>query len=210
MSSSLYLNLISNASTNPNNNTPNSSGIFDDKKLSVYVERIQRMTRVRDIKRSAKKMKETMESQTYRIYLVEYLSTFISTGTCVKLLFGSEDDEVLVTSSPYDRAHATLKATHIADALKTLIQNTFDEKAITWLECCELAVNKNYNKIKRARTVADWYLQLHETESLQFKRSDRGRASYFAKSPFSEDESLMVQFKSWCRVEIEHLTVKKT
>ena len=121
MSSSLYLNLISNTSTNPNNNTPNSSDIFDDNKLSMYVERIQRMTRVRDIKRSAKKMKETMESQTYRIYLVEYLSIFISTGTCEKLLLGSEDDKALLIFSSYDRAHVTLKATYIADVLKALI-----------------------------------------------------------------------------------------
>jgi hypothetical protein len=38
-------------------------------------------------------------------------------------------------------------------------------------------------------------------------RSSRGRLSRSAKSPFSEDESLVVQFKSWARSDLETLTV---
>ena len=40
-------------------------------------------------------------------------------------------------------------------------------------------------------------------------RSSRGSVSRSAKSPFSVDESLMVQFKPWARSDLETLTVNK-
>ena len=43
-------------------------------------------------------------------------------------------------------------------------------------------------------------MQLHER---------RGRISRSAKLPLSKDESLVVQFKSWARSELETLTVNK-
>ena len=104
----------------------------------------------------------------------------------------------------------TTKAKHITDALLALSEAHQNCECITWVECCEVAVTKNYNQINRARTVADWYLQLHEIKSLKFRRSERGRSSYFAKSPFIEDECLTVQFKSWARQDLEHLSIKKS
>jgi len=83
------------------------------------------------------------------------------------------------------------------------------KKAIHWIQCCELAVEQIHNIFKRARTVADWYCELHETDKLQFRFSQRGRESFVARSPFSEDESLLVQFKIWARQDLEHLNVQK-
>jgi len=71
-------------------------------------------------------------------------------------------------------------------------------------------VSKHYVLARLLNIVADWYLELHKTNQMKFCRSTRGRKSYFAKSPFTEDESLMVQFKSWAQQDIEHLTIKKT
>ena len=82
--------------------------------------------------------------------------------------------------------------------------------AITWIQCCERATERNYKTVKRALTVADWYLQLHECESLQFRRSDRGRQSSIARYPFAEDELLTMQFKSWARQDLEHLNITKS
>ena len=84
------------------------------------------------------------------------------------------------------------------------------EEAITWIQCCNISVKNNYNKIKRGRTVADWYLALHRYDSIKFRRSKRGRESYLEISPFMEDELLLTQFKSWARIDLEHLSVQKS
>ena len=103
-----------------------------------------------------------------------------------------------------------MKARHVADALQALLSCTEKNIATTWIRCCEISVKKNYNQVKRARTIADWYLDLHKTKSLKWRRSERGRASYFAKSPFAEDELLLMQFKSWARQDLEHLNIHKS
>ena len=151
-----------------------------------------------------------MTNQTYRLSLIKYLSNFISDNNCVQLLLGADDPEILASYSSYDKLNVTTKARHITDALLALSEAHQNSECITWVECCEIAVTKNYNQINRARTVADWYLQLHEIKSLKFRRSERGRSSYFAKSPFIEDECLTVQFKSWARQDLEHLSIKKS
>jgi len=106
--------------------------------------------------------------------IINYLSHHISAGTCELLLLGSKDPEVLASFSPFDRSHVTRKAIHIVDALQALVLKTVSGSSVTWLECCEISVEKNYNLINRARTVADWYIDLHKSKSLQFRRSDRG------------------------------------
>jgi hypothetical protein len=45
--------------------------------------------------------------------------------------------------------------------------------------------------------------------NLCFKRSEQGRELWAAKSPFSQDQTLMLQFKSWACANVEHLTVQK-
>jgi hypothetical protein len=45
--------------------------------------------------------------------------------------------------------------------------------------------------------------------NLPFKRSAKGRVEWAARSPFQNDESLMIQLKLWARVHLEHLTVQK-
>jgi len=107
------------------------------------------------------------------------------------------------------KKQAHIKAIHIADALQALIYCTKVNGIITWKRCCEVAIEKNYNQIKCARTIMDWYIQLHESNLLKFRRSEKGRAAYFMKSPFVEDESLTLQFKSWARSNLEHLSVRK-
>jgi hypothetical protein len=95
-----------------------------------------------------------------------------------------------------------------------MVNNTEENKSITWLRCCELSAELNFNQYT-GRTIMKWYLQLHKRRDnkkvsvLKWMRSSSGRLSRSAKSPFSEDESLMVQFKSWARSDLETLTVNK-
>ena len=131
--------------------------------------------------------------QSYRVFLIKYLSGFISANNCKCLLLGSDDPEVLSTYSPFDQYHVTLKARHVVDALEAMYSATTNEIPITWMKACEIACKRKYNMVARPRTIADWYLDLHSTrDKLQFNRSKRGRSSYFAISPFSEDECLTV------------------
>ena len=155
-------------------------------------------------------MRQTAKDQAYRRYIINYLTAYIESDTCHKLLLGSDDDEIALSFSPYEKKHVRLKAIHIADAIKNLAHHTACEKEITWIQCCQLAVDKNYGVIKFARTVASWYLHLHEYPSLKFRRSERGKHDRLAKSPFLEDELLTMQFKTWARQDLEHLSIKKS
>lgn len=206
MSSNPILHQRSESSRNPNNN-PNLN-LFHESKL-IAVEKIQKFVDNREIIRSSKKMKQTMIDNSYRVGLIKRLSAYISTDTCYKLLLGSEDPEIEASFSLFDRRHVTIKVRHITDALSALVKASINNTSTTWIQCCEFAIKNNYCVIKRARTVADWYLDIHRTKSLQFKRSDRGRQSYFPESLFKENENLNGQFKRWTRQDLEHLTIKK-
>ena len=210
MSGSALLNNKAGSSENPWNNPPNTSSIPNEHDLSVSAEIIQRAIGRRDMRRSAAQLKKTIKNQAYRARIVRYLSSFIIKDECHMLLLGSDDNEVLKTFSAKDRIHVAIQAIHICDALQYMISCTNEEKEITWMECCEFAKNKSYGKVKSARTIMNWYLQLHLTPIMKFRRSETGRAQFIAKSPFAEDESLLVQYKSWARTDIEHLTVRKT
>jgi hypothetical protein len=76
------------------------------------------------------------------------------------------------------------------------------------MQCCEMASEMHYSRFE-ARTVLNWYSELHETSKLKFKRLARGHGSSAAKSPFAKDENLVLQFKLWARSDLEHLTVGK-
>ena len=107
------------------------------------------------MRRSAAKMKQTMKDKTYRAHVVKHLSSFIQTDTRSKLLLGSEDEEIALSFFHYKKKHICSKCIHIDDALKMLVLHTVKEKAITWIECCRLAIDKNYGIIKFSRTVAN-------------------------------------------------------
>ena len=158
MSGSHALNKIVQKCSNPKNSYTALNGIQHLDKMQASAQKIQCYIRNRDIKRSAKNMKAAMTNQTYRLSLIKYLSNFISDNNCVQLLLGADDPEILASYSLYDKVHVTTKAKHITDALLALSEAHQNCECITWVECCETAVTKNYNQINRARTVADWYL----------------------------------------------------
>ena len=124
-------------------------------------------------------MKATMRNQAYRASLIKHFSLYIAEDNCELLLRGSEDPEILASYSTYDKSHVTTKTRHVVDALAALFSVTVNETPKNWLQCCEIVIEKNYNVIKRARTVADWYQECHTTPKLQFSRSKRGRESFF-------------------------------
>lgn len=93
----------------------------------------------------------------------------MSTNTCELLLLGSEDPNVLSTYSLFDRQHVALKTSHVVDALGVLYSATGKEKPITWIEVYEIAYDKNYGVVSRAKTIVDWHLELHHTNKSQFR-----------------------------------------
>ena len=210
MSSNLIANKKVNTSRNPRNQPPNFSILLHSDILELCANRIQRTVKNRDVRRSAQNIKKTMQNQAYRVSMVSYLSKFLSTNTCHLLLLGSDDQEIVQSFTPFDKRHVALKARHIADALQIMIDTYENETPVRWLKCCEIATETNYKVVKQGRTVANWYLQLHETTQLRFKRSNRGRDSFQARTPFAEDELLLVQFKGWAQIDLEHLSIKKS
>ena len=111
----------------------------------------------------------------YRVTIIKHLSQHIKADTCYKLLLGSDDSEIVLSFSAYDKKHASVNARYIEDALHILVDMCDNGIATTWIGCCEMALIKNYGIVKRAQAIADWYLQLHEFKSMQFRRSQRGR-----------------------------------
>jgi hypothetical protein len=212
MSASYYLNNRTNAkhSKNPMNSPPNhTSAIASDEVAVIYAMKIQKWIKHRDAVRAAKSWKATFADQNYRLSLLRYLTKHIVNEDPASLLLGAEDAEVASTYSAYDCKRVLLKARHVADAIRIMYEKTETRTPITWLACCEQACANSYYQIKRGRTVADWYLELHQTTTLKFRRCERGRQSFQAKSPFSDSEDLSVQLKSWARADIEHLTIQK-
>ena len=68
-----------------------------------------------------------MKYQTYQMYIISYLTAYIESDTCYKLLLGSDDDEVAFSFSSYEKKHVHLKSIHIADAIKNLVRHTVCE-----------------------------------------------------------------------------------
>ena len=108
MFSNLNANLKADVSRNPTNYPPNTSSIFHSAILDLCANKIQRPIRNRNIKCSDKQAKEAMRNQTHRVNLIQYLSKFISTNTCDKLLLGSEDPGIMKSFSPFDRRHVQI------------------------------------------------------------------------------------------------------
>jgi hypothetical protein len=166
------------------------------------------------LKRAAKAMRRLATDQSYRKELMLHLGESIATRDGLSLLLGAEDPGIAATYTDSDELFVLDKARHVHDALCIMVNYTKANKCITWMHCCELSAEMNFNQYT-GRTIMKWYLQLHERRDnknvfvLKWMRSSRGRLSRSAKSPFSEDESLMVQFKSWARSGLETLTLNK-
>jgi hypothetical protein len=154
------------------------------------------------LKCAATAVRRLATDQSYRKELMLYLGKSLAMRDGLSLLLGAEDPEIAATyTGSGDKLFVLDKARHLHDALCIMINNTEENKSITWLQCCELSAELNFNQYT-GRTIMKWYLQLHERRDnkkvsvLKWMRSSRMRLSRSAKSPFSEDECLMVQFKS--------------
>jgi hypothetical protein len=212
MSASIkYLESSNIWSRNPCNRSNNMTvEEFLDKQATT----IQKCLKGRALRRAANAMRRLATDQTYRKELMLYLGKLLAIRDGLALLVGAEDPEIAATYTESDRLFVLEKARHLYDALRIMITSTEEGIPITWLGCCELSAGSHFHQFT-GRTIMKWYLQLHERREtkkgagLKWMRSSRGRYSRSAKSPFSEDESLMVQFKSWARSDLETLTVNK-
>jgi hypothetical protein len=201
-------NIFSRNPCNPSNN------MTVEEFLDKQATKIQKCLKGRALRRAAKAMRRLATDQAYRKELVRYLGKALAKRDGLLLLVGAEDPEIAATYTDSDRLFVLEKARHLHDALRIMITYTDETICITWLRCCELSAESHFDQYT-GRTIMKWYLQLHERQLskkgdvLKWMRSSRGRTSRSAKSPFSEDESLMVQFKSWARSDLETLTVNK-
>ena len=206
-----YLESRNIRSRNPSNP---SNDMTIEEFLDKQATTIHKCLRGRALKRAAKAMRRLATDQSYRKELILYLRKFLAMRDGLSFLLGAEDPEVAATYTESDRLFVLEKARHLHDALRIMVTNTEEKKSITWLQCCELSAEFHFKQYT-GRTLMKWYLQLHERREnkkgvvLKWMRSSRGRYSRSAKLPFSEDESLMVQFKSWARSDLETLTVDK-
>jgi hypothetical protein len=206
-----YLESSNIFSRNPSNRSDNMTiEEFLDKQATT----IQKCLRGEALKRAAKAMQRLATYQSYCKELMLYLGKSLAMRDGLSLLLGAEDPEIAATYTDSDKLFVLDKARHIHDALCIMVNYTEANKCITWLRCCELSAEMNFNQYT-GRTIMKWYLQLHKRRDnkrifvLKWMCSSRGRLSRSAKSPFSKDESLMVQFKSWARSDLETLTVNK-
>ena len=126
MSSNKLLNHKAKSFRNPNNYLP-SLFQFHSVAYDTYAIKIQHIFRNRCVRYSAKRKRQTMKDQAYRMYIISYLTAYIESDTCYKLLLGFDDDEVALSFSPYEKKHVHLKSIHIADAIKNLVRHTVCE-----------------------------------------------------------------------------------
>jgi hypothetical protein len=175
---------------------------------NLQASKLQQWIRRRDNRRAATAMKKQAGDQKYRQFIMWHLGKYLKDDDASGLLLGGDDPEIAATFSKHDKEHALEKARHVADAIRCMYVCTLEQKPTTWIRCCEMASEMHYFRFE-ARTVLNWYSELHHTSKWKFKRSARGHASSAAKSPFAEDEHLVLQFKLWARSDLEHLTVGK-
>ena len=198
-------------SRNPNNP---SNDMTIEEFLGRQATKIQKCLKGRALRRAAEAMRRLVTDQSYRKELMLYLGKALAMRDGLSLLLGAEDPEIAATYTDSDQAFVLDKAMHLHSALRIMVTTTDENKPITWLQCCELAADLHFKQYT-GRTIMKWYLQLHERRAdkkgfvLKWLRSSRGRISRSAKSPFSEDESLNMQFKSWARSDLETMTVYK-
>jgi hypothetical protein len=148
-----------------------------------------------------------MKDQSYRLTLKNKLATRLqSDQPWSQLLLGADDDETAQSYSEYEKRHVVVKARHIFRAVNAMYNFVETGIPMTWKECCETAIKDELSKYS-ALTVMTWYRELTQSQSLKFRRNLRGRASDAARSPFNEDEGMMMQLKGWGRANLEKLSV---
>ena len=113
------------------------------------------------LKRAAKAMRRLATDQSYRKEHMLYLGKSLAMKDRLSLLLGAKDPEIAATYTDSDKLFVLDKPRHVHDALCIMINNTEENKSITWLRCCELSAELNFNQYT-GRTIMKWYLQLHE------------------------------------------------
>ena len=132
-----------------------------------------------------------------------------------KLLQGCQDREIALTVSTFDISHAYARAQHVATALETMHSAMEAKQHLTWGDACKVSADtfKQYS----GRTVELWFRDFNRGEKKgwnlnRFPIIQRGKVKQKAISPFTEkegDEGLYLQFTSWARCDLEHLTIQK-
>ena len=154
---------------------------------------------------------KTLGNQYVRSYWIKELKQKHSEGDWLGLIKGGYDPEIANSLTPFDRDHALMKARHVAAALQVQCEAVDKNISMTWYNACSEGAQQMMNNIK-GRTVAQWYRDMHQGERVdigRFSRSTRGHASKPSRSPFRENFQLTMQFKSWARQDLEHLTIQK-
>jgi hypothetical protein len=153
-----YLESSNIFSRNPSNRSDNMTiEEFLDKQATT----IQKCLRGEALKRAAKAMQRLATYQSYCKELMLYLGKSLAMRDGLSLLLGAEDPEIAATYTDSDKLFVLDKARHIHDALCIMVNYTEANKCITWLRCCELSAEMNFNQYT-GRTIMKWYLQLHE------------------------------------------------
>ena len=126
------------------------------------------------------------------------------------MILGADNQEVGATVSDFDKPHVSMKARHVIDALQVLVTKTDSNTPFTWKEACIKLSIRNYKNVGW-QTIIQWYQDMLTTTTgdLRFTRSFCGKSSSMACSPYAEDESLLVEFKSWAWSDLDKLTIKK-
>ena len=204
------LQLRSNASNDCN---PNNSlyGKIENIKMLMSMK-IQNWVRQREFERKHKLIQKIIKDCKCRETTIGILTNKLQqTEPWRHLILGAGDKEIAASISQFDKDHVAMKARHIIDALSAMNRSSKTFIAITWVEACKEAIKhqcSNYH----FRTVMNWYLDLHLSSSngdIRFPKSKKGYSSSAAISPFSQDECLMIQFKSWAKSDLENLTIEK-
>jgi hypothetical protein len=206
MSSGNAVRLRGKPNRNPNN-SESSFHLISNEIARTMARRIQKAARNREARRSELAHATLMKDQSYRLTLKNKLATRLqSDQPWSQLLLGADDDETAQSYSEYEKRHVVVKARHIFRAVNAMYNFVETGIPMTWKECCETAIKDELSKYS-ALTVMTWYRELTQSQSLKFRRNLRGRASDAARSPFNEDEGMMMQLKGWGRANLEKLSV---
>jgi hypothetical protein len=125
---------------------------------------IQKCLNGQSLKRAVKAMRQLATDQSYRQELMLYLGKSLGMRDGLSLLLGAEDPEIAATyTGNGDKLFVLDKARHLYDALCIMVNNREENKSSTWLRCCKLSAELNFNQYT-GRTIIKWYLQLHERQ----------------------------------------------
>jgi hypothetical protein len=114
------------------------------------------------MKRTATAMRRLATDHSYRKELMLHLGKSLAMRDGVSLLLCAEYPEIAATyTGSGDILFVSDKARHVHNALCIMVNNTEENKSITWLRCCELSAESNFNQYTGI-TIMKWYLQLHE------------------------------------------------